>query len=301
MNDTIESDIALLRSMATATPAYSGAAAREALKEIGVNLWNRAVPDVIKEQFWELRPHITSLSIVTRDDIVPWELLYPLSVGRDEGFLVDHLHVTRHVLGRWLTSSIAVTPASFATSRTPPPLALSEITHVNRLLHGNPDLIYNRFVDLKSWIESGEAGLIHCAAHNQFGVDAGGSRLEMADGAFRPRMLATAAATRCLERRRPLIFLNACRSAGAHYEYSYPMSWATEFMKAGAGAFIGTMWAISDRQAHAFAEAFYDAALTQRQPLGQAVSTARTAIKADHDPSWLSYSVYGDPNATLAD
>lgn len=299
-DEAIERDIMLLREMATSASPYSGAAAREALKEIGVNLWNRAVPDAVKAQFWELLPHITSLSIVSRDDVIPWELLYPLSIGHDEGFLVERLQLTRHVIGRWLTGVITASPARFTISRPPPPLALEEIQHINRLLDSGEGPIYNRFVELKSWIESGDAGLIHFAAHNQFGADADGAWLKMADGVFRPRMLATAAATQSLESRHPLVFINACRSAGAHYEYGHPMSWASEFMKAGAGAFIGTLWAVPDHRARSFAEAFYEAAITRAQPLGQAVSIARSAIKNDHDPSWLSYTVYGDPGAKLA-
>jgi len=93
------------------------------------------------------------------------------------------------------------------------------------------------------------------------------------------------------------VFINACRSAGAIPKYTKLMGWAEQFMAAGAGAFIGTLWAVRSDSALTFAEAFYDALLTG-QTLGQAVRTARLTTAANvADPTWLAYTVYGDPAA----
>jgi hypothetical protein len=45
-----------------------------------------------------------------------------------------------------------------------------------------------------------------------------------------------------------------------------------------------------------FAEAFY-AALVAGTDLGRASLAARRATKDDADPTWLAYTVYGDPAA----
>ena len=48
------------------------------------------------------------------------------------------------------------------------------------------------------------------------------------------------------------------------------------------------------------AMAFYDALLSGRQPLGQASMTARRAVMAEEDdPTWLAYTVYGNPAASV--
>ena len=75
------------------------------------------------------------------------------------------------------------------------------------------------------------------------------------------------------------------------------MGWAGQFMAAGAGAFIGTLWAVRSASALDFAESFYDA-LLKGQALGPASTTARRAVAADaSDPTWLAYTVYGAPSA----
>lgn len=79
-------------------------------------------------------------------------------------------------------------------------------------------------------------------------------------------------------------------------EYTQMMGWASQFMAAGAGAFLGTLWPVRSSRASSFAEAFY-AVLMTGEDLGQATLTARKAAKDDADPTWLAYSCYGDPTA----
>ncbi len=75
--------------------------------------------------------------------------------------------------------------------------------------------------------------------------------------------------------------------------------WASHFMAAGAGAFIGTLWPVRSSQASLFAEEFYGALVTGAD-LGQASLTARRATKNHADPTWLAYTIYGDPAALCA-
>jgi CHAT domain-containing protein len=109
-------------------------------------------------------------------------------------------------------------------------------------------------------------------------------------------MLNSAVARRSLAERSPLIFLNACRSAGAAPEYTQMMGWAGQFTAAGAGAFVGTLWPVSSSRASAFAEVFY-ADLVAGNTLGAACLHARQATEDSGDPTWLAYTTYGDPGA----
>lgn len=80
-------------------------------------------------------------------------------------------------------------------------------------------------------------------------------------------------------------------------EYTQMMGWAEQFMAAGAGAFVGTLWAVRSDSATNFAEAFYGE-LTNGKSLGEACRLARREAARDpSDPTWLAYSVYGDPAA----
>ena len=103
-----------------------------------------------------------------------------------------------------------------------------------------------------------------------------------------------------LARSAPIVFINACRSAGSSATYNRLDGWASKFLEAGAGAFIGSLWAVSDGTAREFAEELYRQ-LQAGSSLGEAVMQARK-VAARHldDPTWLAYTVYGDPRATVS-
>jgi CHAT domain-containing protein len=102
--------------------------------------------------------------------------------------------------------------------------------------------------------------------------------------------------SRVLARTTPVIFMNACRSAGLAATYNRLDGWATKFLEAGAAAFIGSLWAVCDETAREFAEEFYGQ-LQTGSSLGNAVMQARAAARRPDDPTWLAYTVYGDPRA----
>jgi len=295
----IERTIAILRAMADMTSGYSANNARRWMREAGIGLWNEMVPDLIKEQFWQLRSSITAFSIVCGKDAIPWELLYPLSTfGEDAGFLVDQFPVLRRVYDQRRSRHLALGPASYVVPPRSPGNALAEITALQRKLGAKSGAIAD-LETLLTLIDSGDFGVLHFACHNTFKSDAGGSLVAMDGGPFVPALLNGAVTTRALAARTPLVFINACRSAGAVPEYTQLLGWAGQFMAAGAGAFIGTLWAVPSDSAQVFAEAFYDC-LKASRTLGAAVQEARRAVSRDTaDPTWLAYSVYGDPAATV--
>ncbi len=295
----VERTVATLRSIAEGSSGYSGGNARTWMEQAGVGLWNDMVPRLIKDQFWQLREHIQAFSIVAGGDVIPWELLYPLAPGHDEGFLVEQFPVTRRVYGQQRSRSLAVTGARYVLPARSPANAQAEITAIRRAL-GDDTRTGETIADLDAllgFIESGSCGSLHFACHSTFRSEAGGSAIAMGGGSFVPMLLNKAVTRQALAARNPLIFINACRSAGAVPEYTRMTGWAQQFMAAGAGAFVGTLWAVGSTAAQAFAEAFY-AALASGVPLGEASRRARVAASRDHDdPTWLAYSVYGDPAA----
>jgi CHAT domain-containing protein len=68
----------------------------------------------------------------------------------------------------------------------------------------------------------------------------------------------------------------------------------------GVVAAIGSLWAVSDGASREFAEELYRR-LQQGFTLGDAVMEARQAAASQpDDPTWLAYTVYGDPGATIS-
>ncbi|MFD0525758.1 CHAT domain-containing protein [Paractinoplanes durhamensis] len=180
-----------------------------------------------------------------------------------------------------------------------PANADAEITRLRQILGGPPGEVISHLDELLDVLDRGpDAGMLHFACHNTFSSE-GGSSITMDGGPFLPQMLNRAVTRRSLYDHHPLVFINACRSAGAAPEYTRMMSWADQFMRAGAGAFIGTLWPVNSDRAAEFAEAFY-AEMAGGAQLGPATMVARAATERGGDPTWLAYSAYGDPAATAA-
>jgi CHAT domain-containing protein len=96
------------------------------------------------------------------------------------------------------------------------------------------------------------------------------------------------------------VFLNGCRTAGEIPGFTQMIGWASGFMGAGAGAFIGSLWAVRSAAARTFAGEFYRALIRDGDTLGMASLRARQAIAADAgDPTWLANTVYGNPAASV--
>ncbi|MCY1143558.1 CHAT domain-containing protein, partial [Actinoplanes sp. Pm04-4] len=284
-------------AMDTKTPPYSPAVAREWLQNTGVGLWNSIVPEAIREQYLQLHSRISTFSIATGNDALPWELLYPMTKTHDAGFLVDQFPVTRTVFNTDRSRRINLGGARFVEAARSPANASAEFKAIGRIVAPGQELtVVNNLNDLLHLFASGEAGLTHFACHATYRNDGSGASISMCDGDFTPMMLATAKAKETLTAGRPLVFINACRSAGAEPYFTEMMGWAQQFLGAGAGAFVGTLWDVRSTSAQNFAEEFYGRLMTG-QTLGLAAMHARKAVKNDMDPTWLAYTVYGDANA----
>lgn len=289
----VERTVAMLRRFAE--PGTS--TARRWIEETGVGLWNDLVPDPIKEAFWELRGDIGAFTIACADDRVPWELLYPVSATEDHGFLTQQFPVVRRVIGQHLSPEISLGDARFVVPPAAPAHARAEVDRLRAVLGGPPGEPITHVDRLLEVIDGDAAGLLHFACHDAFGQAGGGPSISMDGGPFVPVLLNRAVTRRALAARHPLVFVNASHRAGAAPACTRMMGLAGQFMKAGAGAFVGTLWPVDSDRAAAFAEVFY-AELGAGTPLGRAAMRARSATEAGADPTWLAYAAYGDAAAT---
>jgi Domain of unknown function (DUF4407)/CHAT domain len=298
----VERLVAELDDMAKGRAGYSPAQAQRRLVNSGARLWNELVPDELRKQFWQRQDRISQLTILADKDAVPWELLYPLDRGHDEGFLVQQFPVTRAIFGRRPARRLSLRPARFVLPAGSLPEAGNEIDAMRRLLAPGqpPDEVISALTPLQELIDSGNFGLLHFACHNRFDpVD--GSSITLDNVPFSPTDMTTAVVNRALDESAPTVFINACRSAGLSATYNRLDGWASQFLQAGAAAFAGSLWAVSDGAAREFAGEFYTR-LQAGSSLGDAVLETRRQMAAGQadDPTWLAYTVYGDPRATVS-
>ena len=93
--------------------------------------------------------------------------------------------------------------------------------------------------------------------------------------------------------------MNACRTDGQAPLVHDDRRMGAQLPQAGAGAFVGSLWEVVDSSAATYAQEFYRAALGG-DTLGEAARKAREAIRQEPgDPTWLAYTLYGDPAATV--
>jgi serine/threonine protein kinase len=291
-----------LRAMSANESRFaSPALVRNRIKNLGAQLWADVVPEAIRRQFWEQGDRIKLFTIASDMDTVPWELLYPVDGHNDNGFLVEQFPVVRRVYGQGRTRVLRLDGgAAYIVPPGSPANAMAEVNGIRGIFPGN---VRNRGVHetLAGFTELLDAvpSVLHFACHNAF-TEKGGSVITLDGGPLRPSDLAFAVAQKGLAAISPLVFLNACRTAGDIAGLMQLVGWARQFMGAGAGAFIGSLWAVRSSSAKTFAEAFYRAMISDGMTLGAASLRARQEISGDPgDPTWLAYTVYGNPSAAV--
>jgi hypothetical protein len=298
----VERLVAELDELAKDRTGYSAAQTRDYLINSGARLWQEMIPERLRQQFWDRQHRIRQLTILADKDAVPWELLYPMDPGHDEGFLVEQFPVTRAIFGRAPTRRLRLEPARFVLPEESPTKAYDEIQILQQLLSSvqRPEAVIVGLTPLQELIRNGDFGLLHFACHNRFDPDDGSSITFEQARKFTPTLMTTAAINHVLANSAPAIFINACRSAGLTATYNQLEGWASKFLEAGAAVFIGSLWAVSDTTGREFAGQLYSHLLNDLS-LGEALlASRRAAADKPGDPTWLAYTAYGDPNATIS-
>ncbi len=298
----IERLIGQLDKLARNATTMSVAVREELIKQHGIKLWTDFVPEPLQEAIWAVADGMQRLTIVSGQDPVPWEIIHPSTPGKPEkGFLVEWADLVRWPSGPRVRRAPATLPfdaVRFVLPSDAPAQAAAEIEGLRvidpRLAGGQRVATAERFIET---IREADWDLLHLACHNTF--SAGVSALRIGDQDIETVFLAQAEARGTLAAHQPLVFMNACRSAGQAPVYTTIDGWAQGFIRAGAGAFVGTLWAVRDASARSFAETFYGQ-LVQGSAFGAAMSHARRATRdVTGDPTWLAYAAYGNPSAVL--
>ncbi|TXH44928.1 MAG: CHAT domain-containing protein [Burkholderiaceae bacterium] len=286
------------------------------VRALGVSLSDELFdPDVVKA-LWPLRNRIGLIRVTSWEPFIPWELLRlrdPLSGVIDDRHFAEY-GLVRTLAGEAPPRKLELNDWRYLSSDFPlgthaPAVDLTYFTDTlpnQRSLH--PTRIPACTDDLYDALAAGDFDVLHLACHAESPQGAIDRATLIIDdqaqpGSAAPRLIeadsVTVKAEAQLRKRRPLVFLNACETGRAGAMLTAWGGWPEIFVRAGAGAFVGTAWAVREKPAAAFAQAFYEALLDGRL-LHEAASAARAAAKAAGDASWLAFKVYGHPRAKRA-
>jgi hypothetical protein len=285
--------------------------AQKKLEAKGANLFELVFPEEVKVLLWNLRDRIGSVQITSDEPWIPWEACR--LVGKNGGRIEEHkffaeaFSVTRWLYGVGAPTEITledmavVVPGDSGLDQAP-----AEKSYVLSLANGKRKVreVPASYLELTEAMEKGTYDAWHFTGHARAdaGSDADQSAIELASReTLKPGDVAGRVANVLLPR--PFVFLNACQSAQAGLSLTGIGGWAQRFLHPGpsnqtASAFVGSYWSVYDETALGFAKALYDGLLAGT-PIGEAARAARLAIRKEKDPTWLAYTVYGDPNARV--
>lgn len=292
-----------LNTLARGMKGYSAGSAQEWLKNQGIGLWQSFFPKRLQAQFRQSWDKITRLSIISKNDVIPWELLYASDEQGELGYLAQHFPIARLPEGG-VPPGLRLASADFVRPpKDSPAAAANEVEAISEILINRGVEVRSVATDLDSLralLAGGRFSLLHFASHNSFSRMPPFNKITLGKGAFDPSFLNQYKPRTAFRASSPLVFINACGSDRRTPIYTRLGGWADAFMDAGAGAFIGSLWEVRDSSSLKFATGLYTA-LTEDKTISESIAAAREKLRLDDpsDPTWLAYTLWGDPAAKV--
>lgn len=302
-----------------ATRASDVAAFTAELQAYGATLFDQLFPREMQELLWTHRDAIRSVRVVSTEPFIPWEIVHlrepgrPLDAGGPSRFL------GQMGLVRWLYNVNGLPPtalkvregrARFVIPTYPDPAWALPSTaterHYLEQVFGATPIEPQPNPVREALAQPGSFDLLHFACHGEADSQSiAQARIVLEgrmEGAFVPTYLNPATVEtfgrlKADDGAQPIVFVNACQAGRAGYQLTGIGGFAQAFLRAGGGAFVGTLWSVGDEPAFFFGKAFYDA-LNAGDTVAEAAIKAREAARRD-DATWLAYVVYGHPHATM--
>lgn len=288
------------------------------IKQLGRNLWKFLLPDELKKDYLE-HPEKwqgKTLLIVSDEPYIPWELVWPYSVeGEDKVPWCISMQLTRWLRHDLQGNAHQLPPTKLELNKlaclAPP---ISELSHAqtekqfleqliaeNQLKNVSPSKCY--LSDIWELLETSQYNWLHIASHGNFKKntpdDPSAIMLENADNLTLDDFLDPKIESH-IHKTRPAFVFNSCHSGRQSWALRGLGGWPNHLIGMGAGLFLAPLWPVSDGCALVFAKQFYQE-LLRGKTVAQAMLSSRLAIKdvCQGDSSWLAYSVYAHPNATV--
>ena len=282
----------------------------EKLESIGRQLYLDLFPHEMRAAYRSFRKYVRTIQVTSDEPWIPWELIKPyddeIDPVLDDDFLCIRFMLTRWLAGR-KTPKREIRVKKLAFFSAGDQMALASVSAdrdlIAALAEENADVedatpALATFEAVRELLLAGGASLLHFASPTSNEDSDPG--LLLTDGrSLRARDL-VGPLQRQINVDRPFIFLNFAPSRSP--SFAALARWAHQWIDTcGSGAFVGPLWALRDKSAYRFAQEFYRNVREGRN-LGEATNRARSLLREQNpgDPSFLAYSVYGDPNSVLA-
>lgn len=289
------------------------------LKAIGMTMFEQLVPTKIGELLWKHREKLTSIQILSDEPYLPWEIVHlKASTGKttgdwflgqmglvrwlenldNNGFGPEHLEIKK---------ALAIIPDYPPDTEWQLDEPALEFDYLKKKMGAQK--VPSTRIDVDAILETpGSFDLLHYAGHGQAPTESSlDASLILAvsesNGEWLTEELDADTVAHFAELtsngERPMVVLNACQVGRMRRRLGGTGGFAKAFLSNGAGVFISSLWAVGDEPARSFVEAFYDSIATGAM-VSEATIAAREKARDDGDFTWLAYTVYANPHATIS-
>jgi hypothetical protein len=296
-----------------------GSVFTERLRAFGGDLWDRLFDEPFRTAIWEHRDEIRSVLVFSDEPFIPWELVH---MKQPDGSLPDEaMFLGQKGLVRWdwtakgppLTLEIRKGRARYVApdyqaDELKLPMLAREAGYLKKAFGATPieAMAGPVLAQLRS---RGAFDLLHFVCHGEADVDRiSNPRLilrersvggQMVNDSLDETLVGQFGKLQAEDGTQAIVVVNACQSGRPGRAISGIGGFAQAFLKAGAGAFVGALWAIGDDAGFTFIRAFYEA-LRRGKSLSEATVDGREAARKDDCSTWMAFVVYGHPHARLA-
>ncbi len=285
------------------------------VQNFGSMLFDKILRKPLGEALWVSRDVRGALLVVSEEPWIPWEIVQLQQPHQRNGserrgpFLCEAFNLLRwppsagheDKEGRLHLSPPMTLPTKRIAVVAPQSAELrAQKPEVEFLLSLSPErqvkMIPAKEETIREHICSGNFDAWHFCGHGSLGDDPHLAGFPLDDGKFlTPQILAGNCGS--FGDPQPLVFMNGCYSGRAGDSLVDIGGWPSAFLRAGAGAFIGSLWQISSEQAFDYMREFYTQWLTGAT-LASALHHAREQASGLADPTRLAYTAYGHPAAS---
>jgi hypothetical protein len=293
------------------------------LRTYGGQLLDQLVPPTIQDALWKIRDELRAIHVLSEEPFIPWELVHlkPPAQGAIPQPLPSNLHFFgQKGLVRWLHDrrnaprEIRIRPkfAYYAIPAYPHPdyalpAAQEEIPFLKTQMKAHKVAAEANAIRMLL-SKPGQVDFFHFSGHGEADTRmAAQARILLEGRVDGNKYLPDYLKADVIEQHarliggdgnRPLVVLNACQVGRAGWQLTSAGGFADSFLRTGAGAFLGTLWAVGDVPARTFTEAFYRELLAGK-PLAHAAIAGRDAARGAREATWLAYVIYGHPYAVV--
>jgi len=275
------------------------------LERKGSLLFEQLIPDELKSVLWSLKERIQSVQVLSEESWIPWELCKLQGNNGNEitegPFFCEAFAITRSFPGVPRNPKLSLNNIGLIVPKDSGlTMAHDEKAFVKSLAGSTRkvSLIPAETLSVAKAMQSGEYDCLHFSGHGiAHHSKPDNSRIILEnEEVMSPEDVSGTVMN--LGKAKPLVFLNACQTGQGAFSLTHVGGWASRFIGAKSAAFIGTYWSVYDKSAFGFSKAFYEGLLSGL-PIGEATRKARLSIKRAGDPTWLAYTVFGDPVAEI--